>query len=307
MRILAFVAILVIGLALVAADITVTSEWGPPQALPDPVNTAGWEDSPQVTPDGNAVYFAYFRIDPISAARNNLRLGPMRPNWPKGEPFESYGAELYVSRKVNGQWQTPANMGPEINLPDDAEGCVWISADERRILFTNGDGSARRPKGIYFAQKDGSRWSKAVLASSMGFPFAPNDSNPHLTLDEQTLFWESDRRGGRGKSDIWISRKQNGQWSTPVNAGANVNSSGTEGSPFSLDAKVLFWDDQGNGKGIFRSVLQPDGTWGKKEIVVAGHAGDPSLTSNGDLYFSAGSQLSDKSGYDSQIMSAPKR
>jgi hypothetical protein len=307
MRIVCLIVVLAAALLLVAADITVISEWSSPQELPEPVNSLGWEDSPQVTPDGNAIYFTYFRIDPILwGTKKKLRLGPMRPNWPKGEPFESYGAELYVARKVNGQWQTPQHVGPEVNLPEDAEGDVWISADERRILFTNGDGSPKRKRGIYFAEKQGTRWGQPVQASSIGFPFDAGDENPHLTMDEQTLFWESKRRGGRGKEDIWISRKVNGQWSSPQNAGSNVNSGGTEGSPFSLDGRTLYWDDKGGGAGIFRSILQTDGTWGKKENVVKGYVGDPSMTQDDDLYFSAASELADKSGYNSSIMMAPR-
>jgi hypothetical protein len=290
-----------------SAEITIAGEWNSPQELPDPVNSPGWEDSPQISADGNALYFTYFRIDPILwGSKKKVRLGPMRPDWPKGDPFETYGAELYVARKVNGQWQTPQHLGPEINLPEDAEGDVWISTDERRILFTNGDGSPKRKAGIYFAEKQGGRWGRAVLASSVGFPFEGSDENPHLTADEQTLFWESSRRGGRGKQDIWISRKVNGQWGTPVNAGPNVNAGGTDGSPFSLDGKVLYWDDKGGGNGISRAVLQPDGTWSKKERVVKGYVGDPSLTQDGDLYFSSASEIPGGGGYNSSIMIAAK-
>lgn len=292
-------------------SVTVESGWQTPEALPDPVNTAGWEDSPQVTPDGNAIYFTYFRIDPIlHGTKNKVRLGPRRANWPADEPFDSYGAELYVARKVNGRWQSPQHLPPEINFPEDAEGDVWISADEQRILFTNGDGSARRKRGIYFASKEDGRWRAAVLASSIGFPFEPGDENPHLTLDEDILFFESKRHGGRGKEDIWMSRKVNGAWEEPVNLGPNVNTRGTEGSPFSLDGKVLYWDDKG-AAGIYRSVLQDDGTWGPRERVVSGHVGDPSMTRDGDLYFCKASVVrgddGKEVGFDSSIMVSKQR
>jgi hypothetical protein len=295
-----------------AQTLAVAPEFNPPTLVQSPVSSSGWEDSAQISPDGNRLYFSYARLDPVLHRHTGIvRLGPIRPSWPDREPFATLGAELYSSVRVDGEWQEPQNAGSELNLPEDAEADVWISEDDQRILFTNGDGSPERIGGIYYAWRVNGVWTTPVLAADVGFPFIPGDENPHLTRDELTLFFESERPGGRGGKDIWMSRKVKGKWQPPVNLGQNVNSRGTEGSPFSLDGSVLYFDDKGSGIGIFRSFRQDDGSYGPRDLVVAGSVGDPSLSLAGDLYYTEGTTVFDSQGnfigFDSNIVVATKR
>jgi hypothetical protein len=302
----------VFGTVCLAQTIAVAPEFNLPVLLQPPISLSGWEDSAQISPDGTRLYFTYFRIDPVMQKNAGVfRLGPPRPDWPEQEPFATLGAELYSAVLVDGEWQEPQNLGREINLPEEAEADVWVSADDQRILFTNGDGSSERPSGIYYSWKVSGKWTTPVLASELGFPFVPGDENPHLTVDERTLFFESSRTGGRGGKDIWMSVKAKGKWQQPVNLGPNVNTRGTEGSPFSLDGSVLYFDDKASGVGIYRSFRLSDGGYSPRELVVAGPVGDPSLSLAGDLYFTEGIALFDSqgniTGFDSNILVARKR
>lgn len=282
----------------------------PPVALAAPVNSAGWEDSPQISPDGKSLYFSYFRVDPILfKSAGVLRVaGPIRPGWTTISPFDILGADIYVARWSGTAWETPQNLSPSVNRIDTHDGSQWVSQDGKRILFTNGDGCSEAPRGVYYSEWTGQSWTVPVLASSLGYPFQPGDGNPHLTLDEQTLFFDSAREGGYGNRDIWMSVRAGNKWQRPVNLGPSINTQWTEGSPFSLDGRTLYFDDQGAGT-IFRSVLQ-EGLWSPREKVVTGIAGDPSLTLEGDLFFTAGTILKDSSGkvtgYDANIMVARK-
>jgi hypothetical protein len=308
----ALAAILLLSSGYAASGtLTVAPEFQSPTPLPAPVSLTGWEDSAQITLDGKRLYFTYFRIDPIFLiALGQIRLGETRTGWPT-QPYAAYGSELYRSTNVNGVWQVPQNLGTKINLPEDAEGDVWVSEDDQRILYTNGDGSPARPSGIYYASKVAGVWGTPVLASSIGFPFVLGDENPHLTRDEQTLFFESRRPGGFGVQDIWMSRKINGLWQAPVNLGPIVNTSGIEGSPFSIDGSVLYFDDKGSGGGIFRCRRQTDGTYAQRELVMGGYAGDPSLDLAGNLYFVDGWALVDAQqkivGFESNLAVAKRR
>ncbi len=73
-------------------------------------------------------------------------------------------------------------------------------------------------------------------------PFnSPEYSCGHATLNKEgnVMFFASDMPGGLGKSDIYVSyRDENGQWSTPRNLGPDVNSEG--------DEKFPFYDDDGD-------------------------------------------------------------
>lgn len=295
-----------------APAVTISSEWNNPVLLPSPVNTPGWEDSPQISPAGDVLYFSYYRIDAFLQIAYGIEriAGPVRPDWPAQAPYSLYGAEIYAATKVNGVWQTPRSLGSVVNIPEDCEGDQWVSSDNRRILYTNGDGSATRPAGIYSSKKAGTKWGTPVLATTLGLPFLPGDENPHHSLDESVLFFESSRPGGYGDKDIWMSRKVGKVWQTPTNLGPNINTSGPEGSPFSFDGKTLYFDDKGSS-GIYRSVLQTDGSWSPRELVVSGIVAEPSLTSTGDLYFVVVTYTTDAAGnptaFDCNIMWAKKK
>lgn len=251
-------------------DRRVVPEFDAPAIVGPPISTAGWEDSGYLTPDGFTMYFTYLRIDPITFLQSGrLRVpGPIRPGWP-APPFDTLGAEIYVARFQNGAWGEPEHLDPTINHPEDLEGGQWVSADGNRILFTNGASTTRRPiVTIYFAERRNGVWTDPRPATAVGYPFLPGDENPHLTQDEQTLFFESQRPGGHGAQDLWMSTRNAGQWSTPVNLGSTVNGPGIEGSPFSLDGVELYWDDKGGGGGISWSYRRADGSWEPRRIAV---------------------------------------
>ncbi|MGE3799715.1 MAG: TolB family protein [Candidatus Kapaibacterium sp.] len=64
------------------------------------------------------------------------------------------------------------------------------------------------------------------------------DGHPFATADGARLYFASDRPGGFGGTDIWfVERNESGLWGKPQNAGAPINTSGDELSPF-LDSKT---------------------------------------------------------------------
>ena len=259
-----------------------------PADLGAPVSSDGWEDSGFVTPNGQYFYFTYLRFNPILFIQTGAIVvrGPLRPNFPASD---SLAAKIYRAEFVNGSWREPENLDIGINRSNALNGDEWVSADGDRILFSDPvPQPGRTEQGIYYAERQNGIWTEATPARLQGFPFVPGDENPHLTLDEQTLFFESSRPGGQGGPDLWIATKGATGWSAPVNVGSVVNTAGTEGSPFSLDGTELYFDDKGGGKGISWSHRRSDGSWSPPVIVVPGSWGDPSLTQSGDLYLIGG-------------------
>jgi hypothetical protein len=290
--------------------LVISNYWQAPVNLGLPINTLGWEDSPFISPDGNTLYFTYFRVDPITAVTKQkiIITGPERPNWPSNIVGPG-GAEIYVSKKINGFWQEPQNIGKTINKPQDFEGDEWVSAAGNEILFTIGEGKAERPRGMHYSQKTTNGWQESQLATNIGFPFLPTDENPHITLDGHTLFFQSNRAGGYGKEDIWLSKNINGRWTQPENLGREVNTAAKEGSPVSLDGKILFFESEG---GIYASKKLANGKWSNRQIIVT-HGegskvvvGDPAIAANGDLYFIAAWQTA-SGAWNADIMYAKAR
>lgn len=65
-----------------------------------------------------------------------------------------------------------------------------------------------------------------------------------LSRDELSLYFGSDRAGGFGAIDIWVSHRacSDCPWGTPVNLGAGINSPTGDGSPaLSHDGLLLFF------------------------------------------------------------------
>jgi WD40-like Beta Propeller Repeat len=106
------------------------------------------------------------------------------------------------------------------------------------------------------------------------------EATPALSRDEHWLFFQSDRAGGFGQSDLWASYRQNthdnfaGQ--TPVNLGPNVNSPSPDGGPsfFANDASgppmLFFTSSRPEGLGgndLYVSTLMADGTFGPAVLI----------------------------------------
>ena len=94
---------------------------------------------------------------------------------------------------------------------------------------TQPNGSILAPSFRSFAN---SEWSAPVhLGPEINSPFA--DNNPTLSSDELTMYFASDRPGGLGLVDIWVTRRasRDSPWEPPANLGPPVNTPFIDGAP----------------------------------------------------------------------------
>ncbi|MBA3898818.1 MAG: PD40 domain-containing protein, partial [Bacteroidetes bacterium] len=183
--------------------------------------------------------------------------------------------DFFISYKVDGNWEPSQNMGPPINTPRN-EGAPTLSADGQILVFTacedrSGDyGSGREGYGrcdLFFSKKVGNNWSRP---QNLGAPVnSPSwESQPSFAADGKALYFISDRKGGLGDADIWMSELgDNGRWGNPVNLGPNINSPGKEESIFiHPDNQTLYFASNGHvgmgGVDIYMSRKDADGNWG---------------------------------------------
>ncbi len=178
--------------------------------------------------------------------------------------------DFYVAEKENGEWKARKELGEPINTMDN-EGAQSLSADGRFLVYTacnrEGDfGSC----DLYFSELSDGTWT---APTNIGAPINGSDweSQPSISANADELYFTSSRGGGKGKKDIWMSRRNvDGTWSEPESLGENVNTSGTDVSPFiHPDGRTLYFVSDGHpgmGKSdIYLSRRQADGTWGKAE------------------------------------------
>jgi hypothetical protein len=87
-----------------------------------------------------------------------------------------------------------------------------------------------------------SEWSNPVNLGSVNSPF--NEQNAFLSKDELTLYFTSNRPGGLGNLDIYVSHRASvySAWQPPVNLGSPINTASNDFAPnLSADGHLLFF------------------------------------------------------------------
>lgn len=154
---------------------------------------------------------------------------------------------LYTSQLINGNWSAPKSISDKINTTAN-EGTCSISADGRTLVFTSCDGkNSLGSCDLYISKKFGEEWSTPEnLGSSINSPFW--EAQPSLSNDGRVLYFSSDRQGGYGRKDLWISElKDNNIWTKAINLGDVINSANDEISPFiHANGHTLFFASDGH-------------------------------------------------------------
>jgi OOP family OmpA-OmpF porin len=155
--------------------------------------------------------------------------------------------DLVISRKnERGQWGIPQSISKNINTTYN-EGTCTISANGRKLIFTScvgreGYGSC----DLYESLKIGSEWTEPKNLG-INVNSAEWESQPSLSADGRTLYFVSDRRGGAGRRDIWVSTlNEKGEWTRAKNVGKPINTIYDEMSPFiHVNNRTLYFASNG--------------------------------------------------------------
>lgn len=251
------------------------------------VNTIGYEDSPFLSPDGQRLYFMYapWSTWPVLFGGEPRRQGPDRPGHhtnPDNNAFED--SDLYVSvRNADGTWGTPSNLA----INDDRADCCAMTWDGRVFYYQRTQWASSALTDIYTAaQGPDGRWTRTPAGpgvNSAGYA----ESNPHLSADGTQLFFTSNRPGGYGGNDLYVSSKgADGAWEPAVSLGARINTADDEDQAWiGRDGATLYFNRY-PGAHVLRSV-RSGGTWSVPEAVLfdgqAQLAGEVSITDDGTL------------------------
>lgn len=127
-------------------------------------------------------------------------------------------AKGYKDRKGNG-WSERISLGPMFNRED--WGIMRLSASSKGTYVFDDykSGDVIRISRL----KDGERQAPKEMGPVVNT--GEWTAHPFIAPDESYLIWDSEREGGYGDSDLYISfRQEDGSWGPAINMGDKVNS-----------------------------------------------------------------------------------
>jgi tetratricopeptide (TPR) repeat protein len=202
---------------------------------------------------------------------------------------------VFCSRKLSGEWQQAENINPQI-ISDGEFYPSGLSHNGTEMILVKKEGDSY---DLYQSSYDGNTWSKAVkLPGRINSVFS--ETHASFGPDDQSLYITSDRKGGKGGLDIWISeRKEDGSWGAVRNLKNQINTELDEQMAYRCrDHDVLFFSSKGHytmgGSDIFYSVKN-----GRKWKIPV-NLGYP-INDTRDNYFYCPSSLNCREGYSAII------
>ena len=234
------------------------------------INSNKGDYAPVISADESTLMFTSRReggINPELAADN--------------DPYE----DIYISQKESvDMWGKAQLMNNEINtFLHDATSAITADGQKLFIYRSNKSGKGGL---IYESYLNGEEWETPI---PLGNHINTKDwvTSITITSDEQTLYFTSDKKGGYGGKDIYISNKlDDGTWGVAKNLGETVNTVYDEESPFiHPDGKTLFFSSKGHqtmgGYDVFKTVFDNNtNSWSTPQ-----NLGYPLNTTENDLHF----------------------
>jgi hypothetical protein len=172
-----------LGLADIWVSYKINDGWSEPQNLnhvpgEPPVNTAFHDHCLSFSADGNEAF------------------------WTSTRPGGFGGNDIWTSRRVNGKWTDPENLGPNVNGPGDEHHSI-PTPDGMSLYITTARKGGYGGEDNYITTRDNDgEWGLLVnLGPDLNGP--GDDRCPAWTPDSQIFLFDSVKAGGFGGRDIW--------------------------------------------------------------------------------------------------------
>lgn len=211
---------------------------------------------------GDSVNSPYSEYYPSVTVTDSLLVFTRRGEHLREDFFQSVinGKNFGKAKAING----------DINI-EPQKGAITVSQDGEWMLFAGR--FAEQGYGnfdLYISYYTPQGWSEPQnMGTAINTDFW--ESSPAISPDKQTLYFSSNRPGGYGGRDLYVSyRKSNGTWSAAVNMGAAINTAGDELAPYiHADNQTLYYTSDGlpgyGGSDLYVVRKNTKGEWGTPE------------------------------------------
>ncbi len=235
------------------------------------VNSEYDDAMPSITADGKTLIFTSRRPD-TKGAGIDINTG-------------NYYDDIYIStwNEDKNKWNEAEGAPGNLNS-DGHDACLSISPDGNSIFVYRNIAGVTGSGDIFVSNLKNDEWSSPKpLPRSINTSFF--ESSACLSPDGKLLYFVSERPGGFGNADIWVSKKIGKQeWEKPVNLGPAINTEYDELGVFlHPDGKTLFFTSKGHGSmggyDVFVS-RNEDGKWSNPI-----NLGYPINTTKDELHF----------------------
>jgi hypothetical protein len=208
----------------VAKRESLSAPWQTPKNMRYPINTAANDSLPALSSDEHVMFFHSTRGGGCGAG------------------------DIWMTRRHNARsedWGPPVNAGCVLNTGFTEIAPAFFENPETGevTLFYGSNRPGSEDFDVYVSAvgEDG-YFGPGVLVPELSSP--KRDTRTFFRKDGLEAFVTSDRDGGLGGIDIWVSTREtlSDPWSTPVNVGSPVNSEADDGSPWlSRDGTTLYF------------------------------------------------------------------
>lgn len=189
----------------------------------------------------------YSNTDPFIAADGSLYFISNRP---KNNTDTTDDYDIYRMPLTKNKYGAPENI-TAINS-DSTEYYVSVSNAGNIYFASYREGQL----DLFVSKKNEDGYSTpANLGAIVNSP--GNEHDPLIAPDESFLIFTSDRPGGFGEADLYITHKLNGEWQKPANMGGVINTNTYEYCPnLSPDGNYFFYSSEYDVKWINSGILK---------------------------------------------------
>lgn len=204
----------------------------------------------------------YYR-DGIVFLSSSKTKGKMLPDQISFGTIDAYYAIIEDSVLGNQTVFSPSTLFP---FPCEA---ITFSRDFNTMYYTKYsiDEGVEKIYETKYSQENDKQGTWSFSQQPLGFCTSKSTySHPTLSIDGKTMIFASNCTGSIGGMDLFMTRNNNGTWSTPVNLGNTINTTLNELFPFLDSNNNIFFSSDGHpgmgGYDIFVSKFNGE-TWNK--------------------------------------------